>query len=49
VPLKSLLPFDGGTTQEVQAGIPFGFKDYLVLVDWTGRAIRDDKWGYIPN
>ncbi len=26
-------------------GIPFLLKDYLELVDWTGRIIRDDKRG----
>ena len=26
-------------------GIPFLLKDYLELVDWTGRIIRDDKHG----
>jgi putative transposase len=29
-------------------GIPFGLKDYLELVDWGGRVIRDNKRGYIP-
>lgn len=27
--------------------IPFSFGDYLQLVDWTGRAVRDDKRGAI--
>lgn len=49
VPLKALLPFDGAITQEVQTGIPFEFNNYLALVDWTGRAIRSDKKGHIPN
>jgi hypothetical protein len=30
------------------AGIPFNLKDYLALVDWTGRVVRLDKKGAIP-
>lgn len=29
--------------------IPYPLKDYLELVDWSGRAIRSDKKGYIPS
>ena len=29
--------------------IPFYWLDYMALLDWTGRAIRDDKKGYIPG
>ena len=32
-----------------QAHLPFQLKDYLELVDWTGRAIRHDKIGSIPQ
>jgi len=28
--------------------LPFALKDYLELVDWTGRAVREDKRGHIP-
>lgn len=29
--------------------IPFGLPDYLSLVDWTGRAVRQDKRGAIDG
>ena len=29
--------------------LPFGFKDYLELVDWAGRQINKKKRGYIPG
>lgn len=31
------------------AGLPFHIKDYLDLVDWTGRIIRGDKRGAIDE
>ncbi|MBT1445390.1 transposase [Shewanella sp. JM162201] len=45
--LKPLLPFDGAATAAEQSGIPFHFSDYLELIDWTGRAVRSDKRGFI--
>ena len=30
-------------------GLPFHLKDYIELVDVTGRAIREDKRGHINN
>ncbi|MEC6906618.1 transposase [Photobacterium piscicola] len=42
-----LLPFVGAEHQAKQVGIQFDFKDYLELIDWTGRSIRDDKKGFI--
>jgi hypothetical protein len=32
-----------------QPGIPFTLHDYLMLLDWTGRAVRDDKRGAIDD
>ena len=32
-----------------QGGIPCLWIDYLELVDWTGRIIREDKKGHIPQ
>ena len=43
-----LLPFVGGEHIDVPRGIAFSLPDYLQLVDWTGRAVRDDKRGAIP-
>ncbi|MCG7995784.1 MAG: transposase [Candidatus Thiodiazotropha taylori] len=34
---------------ELSRGIDFDQEDYFRLVDWTGRAIRDDKRGSIPK
>jgi hypothetical protein len=42
----TLLTFDGDAEGQ---GIPFTLSDYLELVDWSGRAIRSDKRGYIPE
>jgi len=43
-----LLPFVGGEHSDVSRGIAFSLPDYLQLVDWTGRAVREDKRGAIP-
>jgi len=46
---KELLPFAGNPRQEMPQGIAMKLTDYLELVDATGRIIRDDKRGYIPE
>ncbi|MCP4332322.1 MAG: transposase [Gammaproteobacteria bacterium] len=48
-PIKPLLHFQGGLSSELQAGILFSFRDYLELVDWTGRIVRKDERSYIDN
>jgi len=30
-------------------GLPFKLEDYLELLDWTGRILRDDKRGAIDQ
>jgi REP element-mobilizing transposase RayT len=35
--------------QKDELSIPFQLTDYLELVDWTGRAIREGKRGHINN
>ena len=40
-----LLPF----TDKAEDGIPFKLKDYLELVDWAGRAIKENKRDHIPS
>ena len=44
---KPLFGFVAGESNEQPEGIPYAFIDYLELVDWTGRGIRDDKRGAI--
>ena len=46
---KSLAKFEGAAHLNKQVGIPFHFADYLELIDWTGRAMRHDKKGFIDN
>lgn len=44
-----LLPFAGNPREEMPKGLPFRLENYLELVDWTGRILRDDKRGAIPS
>ena len=46
---SNLFPFAGNPRQDMPAGLPFRLEDYLELVDWTGRQLREDKKGHIPE
>ena len=46
---KSLMPFAGNPRQPMPPGIAFNLLDYIELVDWTGRQIREDKRGSIDT
>ncbi|WP_328186057.1 hypothetical protein [Marinobacter sp. OP 3.4] len=49
LPLKPLLNFEDAVRNEPQKGILFSLNDYLELVDYTGRIIRPNKRGHIPE
>jgi len=40
---KYLYPFAGYLRQNMPKGLPFRLTEYMELVDWTGKTIRDDK------
>ncbi|KGJ96670.1 transposase [Colwellia psychrerythraea] len=44
-----LCPFVGNPRQNLPKGLAFELKDYIELVDLTGRCIREDKRGYIDS
>jgi len=45
----SLLPFKKPMPETIHDSIPYDFKDYLELVDWTGRAMIPGKRGAISQ
>ena len=44
-----LTPFAGNPRQGITKGLPFRIEDYLELVEWSGRILREDKRGCIPS
>ena len=45
-----LFQFNHGVDlQDGEQGLAFSLQDYLELIDWTGRAVRPDKTGSIPE
>ena len=46
---ESLLPFAGNLRQPMPRGLIYNLLDYIELIDWTGRIIRDDKRGAISH
>ena len=48
--VPKLYPFNAGfELKESEQALAFSLKDYMELIDWTGRAIREDKRGAIPE
>ena len=45
----TLIPFAGNPREPMPKGLPFHLSDYLELVDWSGRSIRENKKGAIPE
>jgi len=46
---SQLLIFTGNPKENMQKGLPFRLTDYLELVDWTGRILREGNRGAIPK
>ena len=46
---EALFPFVGNPGKDMPQGLPFQLNDYLELVDWSGRILREDKKGAIAN
>ncbi|GAB1262625.1 transposase [Aurantivibrio plasticivorans] len=46
---STLFPFVGNPREPMPEGLPFRLLDYLELVEWSGRIIREDKRGFIDQ
>jgi len=44
-----LMPFVGYSRKDMPVGLPFRLQDYIELVDWTGRMLRQGKRGRISQ
>ena len=44
---QDLLPFVGNPRKPMPDGLPFKLADYLELLDWSGRMVREGKRGAI--
>ena len=47
--VRELMPFVGYPRENMPKGLPFKLTDYLELVDWSGRILREDKRGAIAG
>jgi REP element-mobilizing transposase RayT len=45
---NNLFSFVGNPRKDMPDGLPFRLNDYLQLVDWSGRILRENKRGFIP-
>ncbi len=49
-PFPRLMGFQTDSERDRQLpALPIRFRDYIDLVDWTGRIVRADKRGFIPQ
>ena len=49
-PIPRLMPFGFGKEHEERpAALPFALREYIELVDWTGRIVQADTKGCIPE
>ena len=46
---KRLEPFVGNPREPMPDGLAYRVEDYIELVEWTGRQIREDKRGRIDD
>jgi hypothetical protein len=46
---NTLKPFVGNLKKDMLDVIPFELKEYIELVEVTGRCVREDKAGHIDN